>query len=105
MHKFLPALWSLLGVVSCLSAAELSTAQAERREAFKQLLDPNARPLRALMVAGGCCHDYANQKKIISEGVAARAWVDFTIVHEGNDRTNRVSIYEKPNWWAGYDVV
>jgi len=31
--------------------------------------------------------------------------VEFTIVHEGNDRTNRVSIYEKPNWWQGYDVI
>ena len=27
--------------------------------------DP-AKPLRALMVTGGCCHDYANQKKILA---------------------------------------
>jgi uncharacterized protein len=64
-----------------------------------------ARPLRALMVCGGCCHDYANQKKILSEGISKRANVQFTIVHEGDDRTNRVSIYEKPNWSQGYDVV
>lgn len=63
------------------------------------------KPLRALMVGGGCCHDYPKQKGIISEGISARANVEFTIVHEGNDRTNRVSIYEKPNWWQGYDVV
>ena len=24
-------------------------------------------PIRALMICGGCCHDYANQKKILSE--------------------------------------
>jgi type 1 glutamine amidotransferase len=87
MHKLFPAVLSLLALASWLPAAE------------------NAKPLRALMVAGGCCHDYAKQKTIISEGVTARAWVDFTIVHEGSDRTNRVSIYEKPNWWQGYDVV
>jgi uncharacterized protein len=67
--------------------------------------------LRALMVTGGCCHDYAAQKKILSEGISARANVEWTIVHEGipspgNDgRKHRVSIYEKPNWWSGYDVV
>jgi uncharacterized protein len=64
-----------------------------------------AKPLRALMVCGGCCHDYTNQKEILSQGIRARANVEFTVVHEGNDRTNRVSIYEKPNWAAGYDVV
>jgi len=64
-----------------------------------------AKPLRALMVCGGCCHDYKNQKQILSEGISARANVQFTVVHEGNDRTNRVSIYEKPDWWTGYDVI
>lgn len=65
----------------------------------------SAEPLRALLVCGGCCHDYAKQKTILSEGISNRANVVFTIVHEGSDRTNRVSIYEKPNWWKGYDVV
>lgn len=63
------------------------------------------RPLRALMVCGGCCHDYTNQKKILSEGISKRANVDFTIIQEGNDRTNRVSIYANANWWKGFDVI
>src|SRR5678815_3912962 len=63
------------------------------------------KPLKALLVCGGCCHDYPNQKHILSEGISARANVEFTIVHEGDDRTNRVSIYEKPGWWKGYDVI
>lgn len=65
----------------------------------------STKPLRALMVCGGCCHDYEHQKQILSEGITKRANVEFTIVHEGNDRTNRVSIYEKPDWWQGYDVI
>jgi uncharacterized protein len=64
-----------------------------------------AKPLKALLVCGGCCHDFGSQKTILSEGVVKRANVEFTVVHEGNDRTNRVSIYEKPNWWKGYDVI
>jgi len=63
------------------------------------------KPIKALMVCGGCCHDYANQKHILADGISERAKVEFTIVHEGNDRTNRVSIYEKPDWWKGYDVI
>src|ERR1041385_6359279 len=63
------------------------------------------KPLRALMVCGGCCHDYENQKHILSEGISKRANVEFTIIHEGTDRTDKVSIYKNPNWWRGYDVV
>src|SRR5688572_6294982 len=63
------------------------------------------KPLNALMVCGGCCHDYLNQKTIIAEGISNRANVRFIVIHEGNDRTNRVSIYEKPDWWKGYDVI
>ncbi len=68
------------------------------------------KPIRALMVCGGCCHDYENQKRIISEGVSARANVEWTIVLENapegeNERLHKVSIYEKPEWWKGYDVI
>jgi hypothetical protein len=64
-----------------------------------------AEPLKALMVCGGCCHDYENQKRILSEGISKRANVTWTIVHEGSDRTNMVSIYHKADWAKGYDVV
>jgi type 1 glutamine amidotransferase len=64
------------------------------------------KPIRALLVAGGCCHDYAKQKTILTEGISARANVTWTIVHEGDGSTShRMSIYEKPNWSEGYDVV
>ena len=63
------------------------------------------KPLRALMVTGGCCHDYASQKKILSEGISARANVEWSIVHEGDKREHRISIYDKPDWARGFDVV
>lgn len=64
------------------------------------------KPLHALMICGGCCHDYESQKKIISEGVSSRANVVWTIVHEGGDtRDHKISIYEKEDWAKGYDVV
>ena len=67
--------------------------------------DDGPKPIRALMVTGGCCHDYEHQKKILSEGISARAKVEWTIVHEGKDRKDLVSIYAKPDWANGYDVV
>lgn len=64
------------------------------------------KPLHALMICGGCCHDYEHQKKILSEGISSRANVVWTIVHEGGDtRDHKVSIYEKADWAKGYDVV
>ena len=31
------------------------------------------KPLRALLVCGGCCHDYAKQQVILRDGIQARA--------------------------------
>lgn len=64
------------------------------------------KPIRALMITGGCCHDYQNQKRIISEGVSARTPVVWTIIHEGGDtRTHKVSLYDKPEYWKDFDVI
>jgi len=65
-----------------------------------------AKPLRALMISGGCCHDYERQNVILSEGISARARVEWTVVYEATDKKDhRVSIYEKPDWAKGYDVI
>ena len=59
-----------------------------------------------LYVTGGCCHDYDAQKKLITEGLAARARIRCTVVHEGGASTDhKLSIYSKPDWSKGYDVV
>jgi type 1 glutamine amidotransferase len=76
--------------------------------------DPEAgngvKPIRALLVTGGCCHDYERQKKILAEGISARANVEWTIVHEGEGEKkggtrHQVSIYKQADWAKGYDVV
>lgn len=67
---------------------------------------PMVKPLRALLVVGGCCHDYDTQKLIISEGTAARAHIEWSIVHQGGTTTNaKIPLYEKEDWSAGYDIV
>src|SRR5436309_8416077 len=66
-----------------------------------------AEPIRALLITGGCCHDYEAQKKTLTEGISARANVTWTIVHEGDAdaKDHKFSIYEKPDWAKGFDVV
>ena len=75
--------------------------------AFLSSVAPAAEPLRALLITGGCCHDYEGQKKVLTEGISARANVTWTIVHEGgsDSKETKFSIYEKPDWTKGFDVV
>ena len=37
------------------------------------LVQEEARPIRDLLVIGGCCHDYERQKDILTKGISARA--------------------------------
>ena len=68
-----------------------------------------AQPLRALYITGGCCHDYKNERLILTNGVSTRARVLWTVVEGGgsgtrhNDLAN--SLYQNPDWARGYDVV
>ncbi|MBI3881769.1 MAG: hypothetical protein HY301_17105 [Verrucomicrobia bacterium] len=63
-------------------------------------------PLHALLITGGCCHDYDNQKLILTQGISARANVSWTILQEGGtDSNHKVSIYSNANWAAGYDII
>ena len=63
-------------------------------------------PLKVLLVTGGSSHDYDNQKLILTEGIAARANVVWTIAHQGGkDRNQKIELFKKENWADGYDVV
>jgi type 1 glutamine amidotransferase len=68
--------------------------------------DEPERPIRALLVLGGCCHDYAHQKDIISKGISERANVEWTIAYDPDTGTKHLNpVYEKDDWAQGYDVV
>ncbi|MBL8826139.1 MAG: ThuA domain-containing protein [Planctomycetaceae bacterium] len=70
-----------------------------------QAADP-VKPLHALLVTGGCCHDYAKQKDLLKAGIEARAHVNVDIHYNEDKSTKAVfSAYAKPNWAEGYDVV
>lgn len=65
-----------------------------------------AEPIRALLVTGGCCHDYDSQKNIIKDGLEARANIEVTVVQQGGSTTDtRIPLYEDPKWADKFDVV
>jgi hypothetical protein len=64
------------------------------------------KPLRVLLVTGGCCHDYASQKDILKAGLEARANVVVDIQYCADTTTRApLSILGNPNYARGYDLV
>lgn len=62
--------------------------------------------LKGLLITGGCCHDYTNQKLIISQGLSQRLSIEFDVVHEGGTGRNyKVSVYGEKGWASKYDVI
>ncbi|MEP6757446.1 MAG: ThuA domain-containing protein [Chthonomonadales bacterium] len=65
-----------------------------------------AKPIRALLVLGGCCHDYEKQKDIITKGLSERANITFTVAYDPDKGTKHLNpIYEKADWAKDFDVV
>jgi uncharacterized protein len=63
-------------------------------------------PLRVLLVTGGGYHDYDAQKGILTEGIAARANVTFTVDHEAGARSDaRLTRHATDAWANDFDVV
>lgn len=65
-----------------------------------------SQPIRALLVAGGCCHDYKHQKDILTKGISARANVEWKIAYDPDTGTKHVNpIYASDDWAKGFNVV
>jgi hypothetical protein len=86
--RLLPFL--LLAVAAPLSAAAPATSQ----------------PIRALLVTGGCCHDYELQAKALIDGAKQFGAFTWTVVNEGGKGTDaKIPLYDNPDWAKPYDVV
>lgn len=64
------------------------------------------KPLKALLITGGCCHDYAKQHVVISQGIQSRANVQVDVIWTDDKSTNPpLPVYDKSDWAAGYDII
>ncbi|KAB2669930.1 MAG: ThuA domain-containing protein [Verrucomicrobia bacterium] len=96
--KFFPRLLALLAL---LAIRPLAVRAAEAPAKLH-----SGRPLRVLLVTGGCCHNYAFQAGCLTNAVAQRADVRFTVVNEGGSGTRgEIALYDDPGWAKPYDVV
>ena len=64
------------------------------------------KPLKALLVAGGCCHDYKGQHEALFKGIQARANVQVDVWWTDDTSVNPpLPLYDDPDWAKGYDVI
>jgi hypothetical protein len=67
------------------------------------------KPLKVLLITGGCCHDYATQKDLLKAGLESRALIAVDQIHVDVTKENATKpplpIYGNPTYAKGYDVV
>jgi type 1 glutamine amidotransferase len=96
----------MLAMLRRFAAGILSTALIALVVIAQSASAADAKSLKALLIAGGCCHEYDKQTEILKKGLEARANVEVTIVYTPDKSTAaRFDIYENPDWADGYDVV
>ncbi|HEX4609913.1 MAG TPA: ThuA domain-containing protein [Urbifossiella sp.] len=94
MTRTAPILAALAAALAGLSATRPAPAAAD------------APPVKALLVIGGCCHDYKKQQELLTKGISARANVTWTIAFDPDTGTKHLNpVYEKDDWAKGFDVV
>ena len=87
---------TVLGVLLLVTAQSCRLARAD---------DPPVKPIQALLITGGGFHDYDRQKQIVTEGISARANVQWKVFYENGDPRHELSIYANPGFAQGFDVI
>ena len=66
----------------------------------------NDNAIQALLITGGCCHNYPFQSEALTTGVSKMALVQWTVVNDGGNGTSaQIDLYDDPEWAKPYDVV
>ena len=88
----LPLSLLTLGVVAALSAPKPKLYEGE--------------PIQALLITGGCCHNYLYQSKQLTQASKTRADIEWTVLNEGGTGTAaQIPLYNNPDWAKDFDVV
>ena len=69
-------------------------------------LRAETKPIKALLIAGGCCHDYKGQHEALFKGIQARSNVQVDVYWTDDASTNPpFPLFDSPDWAKGYDVI
>src|ERR1043165_3938397 len=62
--------------------------------------------IQALIITGGCCHNYAFQSQAITQAVGKGADVKWTILQDPRTGTRgEIDLYKDAHWADPYDVI
>ncbi len=66
----------------------------------------DTKPLKVMLITGGCCHDYKTQTEILKKGIEERANIVVDQIHVDDGSTRPpLPIFGNPDYAAGYDLV
>lgn len=109
MFKSLRSILAFALVASLLAFAPDADAAAKKKRGKKKPAAPKVGPeipIRALLITGGCCHNYLIQSKLLSEGISQRVNTKWTILHDGGRGTQgKIALYDIEGWEKAFDVV
>ena len=92
----------------CLCVLALGFSLVTCRPAFAVGAEAgDSKPLKILLVTGGCCHDYDFQSKALQLAFKERDIpADWTVINEGGSGTSaQIDLYDDPKWANEFDVV
>jgi uncharacterized protein len=88
-----------------LSVAVLASAVISP-SVFADHHENHDKPINALLVTGGCCHNYKTQTQSLQDGLKPYGDIHWTVVHEGGNGTDaQIDLYKDPDWAKKFDVV
>lgn len=68
--------------------------------------EPEGPRVRALVVSGGCCHDYPGQTRMLMDAISKSVPVDWMVAIEGGRGTRgHQPVFDRADWAKGYDIV
>ncbi len=104
LRTTLPLTLSLATLLVAFTFFSLSAQEKDNGKSKSAASGP--KPLKALLVCGGCCHDYEKQSIILRDGIQARANVQIDIIRaEDKGTAPEFPHYRRADWWKGYDIV
>ncbi|NND97260.1 MAG: hypothetical protein HKN47_08035 [Pirellulaceae bacterium] len=97
---FKSAFHSLITVAVLVAIVFSQDSQVHAKE------ESSSPALKVLLVAGGCCHDYATQTKLLKQGIEKRINAEVTVVLSSSTTTEtKFDIYQSDDWASEFDVV
>jgi uncharacterized protein len=101
----IPVITSLIIVASALGGLA-QDADKNAKEAPAEAKVYSGEPIKALLITGGCCHNYLFQSLALTTGSESMADIEWTVVNEGGKGTDaQIDLYKDPDWAKKYDVV